>query len=238
MESFYEKGLRSGLPYRPDGTPVASGGVDYKYFVKSFREQHRLNTNPNAREVCVLCGGPLEEPEVDRWIAKSAFPLLSVCTDNLLSICGKCNSTSNKGNKPVHNNGCFDDWFHPYHRHANGHLNLNYVLPGMKVECKANEPVDQPKVSNLDHLLNLTSRWTREFKAEYANHQDILRQREQNSIHNGTNRHSQDDIQKYIQGWKADLVPTKPHYEIHSLLSDALLEPARLAAWATELSDL
>ena len=99
MEAFYEKGLRSGLPYRLDGKPVASGGVNYKDFVKTFRDQHRLNPNPDAREVCVLCGGPLEDSEVDHWIAKSAFPLLSVCANNLLPICGKCNSTSNKGEK-------------------------------------------------------------------------------------------------------------------------------------------
>jgi hypothetical protein len=238
MEAFYEKGLRSGLPYRADGTPVASGGVNYKDFVKRFRDQHRLNTNPDAREVCVLCGGPLEEPEVDHWIAKGAFPLLSVCADNLLPICGKCNSTSNKGEKPVHSNGNFDDWFHPYHRHANGSLHLDYILQDMKVECKSNQPVDQQKVINLDGLLNLSSRWTREFKAEYANRQDILRRREKNRINNGTNRHTQADIQNYIQGWKGDLLPTEPHHEVHLLLSDALLEPNRLAAWATELSYL
>jgi hypothetical protein len=238
MEAFYEKGLRSGLPYRADGKSVESGGVSYKEFVKTFLDEHQMNANPAAKKVCVLCGGPLEEPEVDHWIAKGAFPLLSVCADNLLPICSTCNSTSNKGEKPVYNNGCFDDWFHPYHRHANGSLDLEYVLKDMKVDCKAGQPVDQQKVINLDGLLNLSSRWTREFKAEYANHQDILRQREQNRIRKGANRHTQDDIQHYIQVWKEDLVPTKPHYEVHSLLSDALLEPARLAAWATELSDL
>ncbi len=238
MEAFYEKGLRSGLPYRADGTPVASGGVSYNNFVEMFRDQHRLNENPDAREVCVLCGGPLEEPEVDHWIAKGAFPLLSVCADNLLPICGKCNSTSNKGEKPVHSNGSFDDWFHPYRRHANGSLRLGYILKEMKVVCKANHPVNQQKVTNLDSLLNLSNRWTREFKAEYANHQDILRRREKKRIDNDTNRHTQADIDNYIQGWKNDLVPTKPHHEVHSLLSDALLEPSRLAAWATELSDL
>jgi len=236
MEAFYEKGFRSGLPYRADGTPVVSDGVNYKDFVKTFRDQHSLNMNPDAREVCVLCGGPLEEPEVDHWIAKSAFPLLSVCADNLLPICGKCNSTSNKGEKPVHNDGSFDDWFHPYHRHANGSLNLDYVLPYMKVECKANQPVDQPKATNLDRLLNLSIRWTREFKAEYAKHQRILIQREERRISNGQNRYTLAEVQNYIQVWKDDLISTEPHHEVYSLLSDALLEPSRLASWTTELN--
>ncbi len=164
------------------------------------------------------------------------LPLLSVCDNNLLPICGKCNSTSNKGEKPVHNNGSFNDWFHPYLRHANGSLCLNYALLTMKVECKASQPADQPKVTNLDRLLNLSSRWTREFKAKYAKHQDILRRREQNRIDNGVNRHTQTDIQNYVQGWKGDLLPSEPHNEVHLLLSDALLEPSRLAAWATELN--
>ena len=239
MEAFYEKGFRSGLPYQEDGTPVVSGGINYKDFVKIFRDQHRLNPNPGAREVCVLCGGVLDDDiEVDHWIAKSAFPLLSVSTDNLLPICGKCNSTSNKGEKPVHSNDSFDDWFHPYQRHANGRLNLGYILPNMKVECKANQPIDQQKVINLDALLNLSRRWTRRFKEKYTRHQGVLRQREQRRINNGGERHTQANIKKYVQDWKNDLLSSEPHYEIHSLLSDALLEPSRLKAWATELSDL
>jgi len=238
MEAFCEKGFRSGLPYRADGTPVASGGVNYKDFVKAFRDQHRLDPNPEAREICVLCGGLLEDIEVDHWIAKSDFPLLSICADNLLPICHQCNSPSNKSQKPVHDNGCFDDWFHPYYRHAGGSLHLDYVLPDMKVECKANQPADQQKVINLDGLLNLSSRWTRRFKEEYAKHQRILIQREERRIRNGQNRYTQVEVQNYIQDWKDDLIPTEPHHEVHCLLSDALLEPSRLAAWATELSDL
>lgn len=59
MEAFYERGLKSGLPYKPDGMPVVAGGVCYADYVKAFRDAHRLNPNPDADEVCVLCGGPL-----------------------------------------------------------------------------------------------------------------------------------------------------------------------------------
>ena len=55
-------------------------------------------------------------------------------------------------------------------------------------------------------------------------------------IHNGQNRYTQAEVQNYIQDWKDDLIPTEPHNEVHSLLSNALLEPSRLAAWATELN--
>ena len=34
MESFYEKGLRAGLPYATGGSPVTCGGVTYAQFVR------------------------------------------------------------------------------------------------------------------------------------------------------------------------------------------------------------
>lgn len=236
MEAFYEKGFRSGLPYRPDNTPLANGGVCYADFVKAFRDAHRLTPNSDAREVCELCGGPLgQTPEVDHWIAKSAFPLLSVCADNLLPICGECNSTANKGKKPVHSNGSFADWFHPYLRPGSGVVQLNYVLPELSVLCCATTPADQPKTAKLDALLNLSSRWTREFKAEYAKHQGVLSRREKYRIRNTQVRHSQAEIQSYVQQWQADLVPSEPHHEVHQTLAAALQEPSRLAAWHSEL---
>lgn len=237
MEAFYERGLKSGLPYLANGTPVAAGGVTYASFVQAYRDAHRQSSNPNAREVCVLCGGPLgQTPEVDHWIAKSAFPLLSVCADNLLPICGECNSTANKGEKPVHSAaGSFADWFHPYLRHANGALALEYQLPEMAISCVAIHTTDQTKVNNLNKLLNLADRWTREFKAEYAKQQDVLRGRERQRVSRGQARHSQPEIQTYVQQWQDDLLFGEPHHEVHQALCTAMLEPARLAAWHSEL---
>lgn len=236
MEAFYERGLRSGLPYLAKGRPVATGGVDYASFVHAFRDAHRLNTDPNGHEVCVLCGGPLGQmPEVDHWIAKSDYPLLSVCADNLLPICGECNSTANKREKSVHSSGSFADWFHPYLRPANGVLTIDYVLPEFAVKCTAAQPLEQPKVDNLNKLLNLADRWTREFKAEYSKQQDVLRRRERRRVSLGQARHSQPDIQTYVQQWQDDLLPGEPHHEVHQALCTALLEPARLAAWHSEL---
>ncbi|CAH0157180.1 hypothetical protein [Pseudomonas mediterranea] len=237
MAAFYERGLQSGLPYKPDGTPVATGGVCYADYVKAFRDAHRLNPDPNAREVCVLCGGPLGlTPEVDHWIAKSAYPLLSVCAENLLPICGECNSTANKGEKDVHSAGSFADWFHPYLRPGNGAVQLDYVLPEFSVRCSATTPADQPKAAKLDALLNLSSRWTKEFKAEYANRQDVLRRRERQRIQQAQGRHTQFEIQAYVQQWQMDLAASEPHHEVYRALAAALQEPTRLAAWHSELA--
>jgi hypothetical protein len=236
MESFYEKGFIDGLPYQADGTPTAAGGVTYEDYVQAFRAVHRLNPDPNAREVCVLCGGHLgETPHVDHWVTRGAYPLLSVCADNLLLICSTCNQAPNKGQKPVHSGGSFSDWFHPYLRPGNGSVQLNYVLPAFAVRSSA-APADQPKVNNLDGLLNLSSRWTREFKAEYAKQQDVLRGRERQRLALGQARHSLAEIQQHVQQWAADLSPSEPHHAVHSVLSHALMHPARTQAWLAELA--
>jgi hypothetical protein len=239
MEAFYERGFKSGLPYKADGTPTATGGVSYADYVRAFRDGHRLSANANAREVCVLCGGPLgATPQVDHWIAKATVPLLSVSADNLLPSCGDCNSSSNKGQKEVHTLGSFVDWFHPYLRPGSSSLQLTYALPSFHVQCTAIAASDSPKVNNLDALLNLTSRWTREFKAEYAKHQDVLKRRERDRIRNAEARHTQAEIHSYVQQWIKDLPASEPHYEVHSTLAAALQQPPRLQAWHMELSGI
>ena len=94
---------------------------------------------------------------------------------NLTVICSSCNEAPDKGLKPVHSAGSFADWFHPYLRPGSGVFQLLYDSHAAAVHCSAVAPADQPKAVNLDRLLNLASRWTREFKAEYVKHQDILR---------------------------------------------------------------
>ena len=236
MQAFYKKGLDSGLPYQADGAPVTTGGVKYEDFLKAFRNAHRLSHDPNAREVCVLCGGPLgQTPEVDHWIRQSAFPILSVCDENLLPVCGDCNSTTNKREKAVHSNGTFSDWFHPYLRPGNGALIISYSLPTFTVTCTAGNG-DQPKADKLDWLLNLRARWTREFKAEYAKQQGVLLRRERRRIAIGTARHTPAEISDYVHQWVGNLVASEPFFEIHEALGKAMNEPARLASWHAELS--
>ncbi|ALU87251.1 hypothetical protein Hrubri_0017 [Herbaspirillum rubrisubalbicans M1] len=237
MDAFYEKGFRGGLPYLADGTPVAAGGVSYADFVSAFRTAHRVNFEPHAREVCVLCGGPLgDTPHVDHWVLKSAFPLLSVCPDNLQLICPTCNEAPNKGDKPVYSAGSFADWFHPYLRPGAEALRLNYVLPELSIECSARHVLDEPKAEKLDALLNLSTRWTREFKAEYANRQGVLLRRERRRIQNAQARHTLAEIQSYIRQWQEDLNAGQPHHEVHMVLALALQEPARITAWHIELA--
>jgi hypothetical protein len=239
LEAFYEKGFRNGLPFLENGTPTVTGGVTYAYYVDGFRNTHRINPHPDAYEICVFCGDKLgDTPHVDHWIIKSDYPLLSMCKDNLTLICSICNEAPNKGGKPVHTAGSFTEWFHPYLRPSNGTLQLAYDLPSFSVKCTTANVADQPKADNLDSLLNLTSRWTRKFKAEYAYHQDALRRREQKKIDNAQNRHTRADIQSYIEQWRDDLNAGKPDYEVLNTLAEALLEPDRLSAWHSELGSI
>lgn len=179
MAAFYEEGLKNGLPYQSDGMPtdVDARRVNYDQLKREFRQAHRLDPHPDAREVCVLCGGPLSLPAVDHWIAKAHFPLLAVCADNLLPICSECNQAPQKGQKPVHTNGNFSDWFHPYLRHANGAVTLRYIDGLLGVRAQSATAEHSQKVEHLDDLLNLSERWTREFRAEYRRLQRELEQR-------------------------------------------------------------
>jgi hypothetical protein len=237
MEAFYYKAFRAGLPYAADGTPVAAGGVTYAEFIGAFRDAHRLSPDPYAREVCILCGGPLgDTPHVDHWVIKSTFPLLSMCGENLALVCSICNEAPNKGEKPVHSGGSFADWFHPYLRPGSGALQLAYDLHTAAVHCRAVALADQPKATNLDRLLNLGSRWTREFKAEYAKHQDILRRNEARRIKTGQARHTLQDLSAHVHHWTASLSPSEPHHEVHTVLGQAMSEPARMHAWFAELA--
>ena len=225
MVAFYEDGLRGGLPYAANGAPTTDVTlrVSYDQFVREFRAAHRLDSHPDAREACVLCGGPLVLPAVDHWLAKTTFPLLAVCADNLLPICGECNVAPQKGQKAVHTGGAFSDWFHPYLRHANGAIRLRYdeATPSVRVESAT--PADAVKVQNLDILLNLGQRWTREFKAEYRRLQREAQRRYRGDVR---------ALQHRIMDYRRSLSAAEPHHEIHALLAEALLDPARLQAFA------
>ncbi len=133
--------------------------------------------------------------------------------------------------KPVHNSGDFADWFHPYLRPAYGALALKYQLPEMAISCVAVQATDQPKVNNLNKLLNLDTRWTREFKAEHRKKQKEAADRKQR----GRGPHNLAELQAWLTDYRESLVASEPNYEVHKALAAAMLEPTRLATWQGEL---
>lgn len=227
MAVFYEDGLKDGLPYQSDGAPTGDAAlhVTYEQFTREFREAHRLDPHPHARQVCVFCGRELILPAVDHWMGKAAFPLLAVCADNLLPVCSECNEPPQKGQKPVHIQGSFADWFHPYLRHANGALALRYEEAAFAVRAESNVPEHSAKVANLDRLLNLGERWTREFKAEYRRQQ---REIEQTCQHHGP--FTPEALQAHLTGYRDRLSAAEPNFEVHREVAQTLLQPSHLMA--------
>lgn len=238
MNAFYEEGFKSGLPYQSDGTPTADNAlrVGYEQFKREFRQAHRLDPHPDAREVCVLCGGPFTQPQVDHWIAKVHIPILAVCADNLLPVCSECNQAPQKGQKPVHTNGSFSEWFHPYFRHANGEITLRYDEPSFCVRAESVSPGYAQKVKNLDALLNLGDRWTREFKAEYRRLQrelEMRAKRKRERLHAGLN---ENELQAHMAQYRDRLSRDEPYFEVHQRVVDAMLSPSRQQAFLQTIS--
>ena len=239
MLSFYSKGLHQvGLPYKANGTPTACSGeyLTYKKFKNDFLSKNRIVVRDDVESVCVLCGGAMEQIDVDHWVYEAAYPILSICANNLVPICSTCNKRPNKGTKDVHTNGSFSDWFHPYLRPGNNAFSLNYrIQPRLSVEMNSSGAGDVNKVSNLDGLLNLTSRWTKKFKAEYRDKQEEVRRLKDLHIRKNRPPLTQQDIQQRFEDEKEIMAPHSAHYEVRQLVCDTILEKARLDAWQQEL---
>ncbi|MFZ3283637.1 hypothetical protein [Pseudomonas sp.] len=234
MEAFYLKGLREGLAYSPDGAPTEDRetALNYTAFRANFIEQHQFDKHEYARKVCVICNGELRNPSVDHWVAKANYPLLSVCADNLIPICGECNQSPNKGTKTVHTDGDFEDWFHPYFRHPNGTLKLVHQTSGLRLKLTSTRATDTKRVANLNGLFNLEQRWTREFKGEYRKlYNSILTRQKKRGI-----ALTLESLCQQLEDWADGLDSNQPHFEVHEALAKTLLDANRLVAWCKDLN--
>jgi hypothetical protein len=165
LEAFYELALRDlHLPVDANGDYGGSFSRD---------DYVRLHGDLNSPRICPFCDGELNRPQVEHWLGKAKYPALSCHPRNLLPTCYACNAVE-KGTTPVINLGTsepFSEWFHPYERQAFGRLKITVEPPKVKVEAK--DLSDDKRVKNLDELLNLSDRWSQEYKHQK---QDFLRQ--------------------------------------------------------------
>lgn len=111
---------------------------------------------------------------------------------------------------------------------------VDYRLNTRSVICAAVNQSDAVKVRNLDELLNLSTRWTRRFKAEYCIQQDDLRRIAKKKMQLQQDTVSRVEIQNHLQEEQSKLSPERPWYEVHCVLFAALLHQSRLDAWQTE----
>lgn len=235
MEAFYNKGLKGGLPYLSNGTPTSDKKQLLKYedFRDEFLKFHKGDKHLDARHVCVMCGGELRNISVDHWIPKSAYPLLSVCAENLVPICGECNGPQNKAARAVHSAGSFQEWFHPYKRNPAGTLKLEFDDDKLGITLSSTRTADTQRVANLNTLLNLEDRWTRELKGENRKlFKSILTRQRKNDAPTTIQ-----GIYQQVKDWIDGLSETEPNYEVHQALAKALCDPRRIAAWKRDLDD-
>lgn len=227
MEAFYDKLDTRGLPFDANGHPTAVSGVTYKRFVDEFKAAH-------SKQVCVVCGDHLGKVQVDHWVWKANYPILSIAPDNLLPMCHQCNEAPGKGSQPVFALGtaeAFENWYHPHHRSGHGRVHPLYEPTKLCVIAAPVNAVDEARTSNLDKLVKLSDRWTSEFKAEYRNKQKELRQ----LIAAGHLALTEHDVDAELQRSLVRLVVDRPNYHVHRVLHEAALEPDRLRAWVADL---
>ncbi|ACM21209.1 HNH endonuclease domain protein [Geotalea daltonii FRC-32] len=225
---FYNKGLGEGVPFDQNGDPVAAGGVNRQSFADAFKAEH-------GERSCILCDGPFVSPEVDHWIAKKHFPGLSTASHNLIPICHDCNKRANKGEKPVWDNAgnAFDEWFHPVFRSAHGCFEPRHQMTQIKIMPTAVEHTE--RVKRLDRLINLSSRWTSEFKMQTRSYKNSLR----GQIRRGSIQATTVDIGSELQELQlkiADENPPEANNIIRNLTLTIMQEPAKLEALLTELT--
>ena len=226
--AFYEIGLGEGLPFNPAGQPTRTEGLKRERFVAAFKRE-------SAEWVCVLCQGPADGLQVDHWIAKAHFPNLSVAPDNLLPICGDCNSSAYKGHKLVLSPGQaqpFLEWFHPFYRPAHDKVQLNYR--GGKVHVEPLNADYEPHVRNLDALLKLSARWSNYHRMHYGDYQRELA----GKIRRGRVAGTLDGVREELRECLAEINDgtRKYHPFLQKLVVESVLEPARLEAWLAELT--
>lgn len=217
LEAFYEVALQNGLPINADGHP--GRGFDRRRFVETCQQE-------NYGRVCPFCDGDMNGPQVDHWLPKSKYPALSCHPKNLVPVCHRCNSRECKGEKvPLDRESAqpFDNWFHPYERAAHG--NFTVAVNGSRVSLSNNDPLQQTRLNNLDHLLKLTQRWWEEYKSQKRNYLNQLAERARKKRVQPT----VDEILDTVQGWLEDIAAERTLMP-HSIMRRFVLEQANTAS--------
>lgn len=194
FELFYDP-----IIYRAKGYPIAAPELNGKPFTKDqyLEAYHAANRN---LKVCPLCDGTMDGAELDHWLAKKHLPELNCHPQNLVEICGACNSRTNKGERlalDVAQANPFDSWFHPYLRPATE--NFAVARQGERLRLVSDDGQSQTMLNNFGQLINLGTRWSREWATQIDRIQSKLR----NSARRG---HPLDEaeIREKIKNWLND----------------------------------
>jgi len=161
FEMFY-----APIFYRDKGYPIDAPDLNGTRFTKDTYLEAMHTANPQLK-VCPLCDGGRDGAQLDHWLAKTHLPELNCHPYNLIEICSACNSQTNKGEKLALDPGVaevFREWFHPYLRPAYGNFEIK-IEHGTPMLASDN-PSIQARLDKFNGLINLTQRWTDEYRTQ------------------------------------------------------------------------
>lgn len=175
---FYDPHFDSGAGYSAPGVVLAEGRLDRTAFVTAFARHNKLG-------VCPYCDGTLspKRAKVDHFYPKSEYPFLAVVPENLVPACTDCNSVQFKGAKAPLAPGTLNevaDWFHPYHRTADGQFRIEFLPPRAndqprQLRLVSDDASTQRRLDNLDSLLGVADFWADRLKHRMKSHISALR---------------------------------------------------------------
>jgi hypothetical protein len=127
-----------------------------------------------SKVVCPYCDGEIGTPELDHYLCKSEFPLLSCSPLNLIPVCGNCNDVvTAKGLRPAITLGpprSTKDWLHPFFRPASNQvqIKLNGTPSDSIPQLHSPDSAEQIRLNNHTILIrSLSKRWTKTVAAYY-----------------------------------------------------------------------
>lgn len=170
FEMFY-----APIFYRKKGYPINAPDLNGELFTKEQYLGAYHAANPEMK-VCPLCDGSMDGAELDHWLAQKHLPELNCHPQNLVEICGACNGRTNKGEKLALEPGQanpFGNWFHPHLRPAADSFEI--ARQGERVRLASNDGQTQTMLNNFGRLINLGTRWTREWATQIDRLQSKLR---------------------------------------------------------------
>ncbi|MCP5523411.1 MAG: HNH endonuclease [Verrucomicrobiales bacterium] len=219
FERFYKPQFDAGAGYSAPGVKLAKGQLDRPAFVSAFARHNDLG-------VCPYCDGTLtpSRAEVDHFYPKSEYPFLALLPENLVPACKGCNSIQVKGVQVPLEVGATNetaDWFHPYHRTADGDFRVEFLPPRMNDEPRqlrltAIDPNHQARVKNLNGLLSLTEYWGNRLRHRMQAKIAALRTRRRNQ----KGRLDETGLREQLQDWAKEAAAGRRHLEF-SILEEA-----------------
>ncbi|ALC52357.1 hypothetical protein CN899_21935 [Bacillus thuringiensis] len=140
---------------------------------KGFFDKNRKRCR-NINSTCPACLGEISPKgedgyaDLDHYLTKSVYPVLSLSSDNLIPICKTCNQSTVKGSKnPLQDyqmKGGLLNIFIPYHRVGIDFIEIDIESkePDEQVKLRAKREMEtqSDRISNFENLFNLNERWT------------------------------------------------------------------------------